>query len=170
MSRHAREDLRPLTKVNTPGHWILVTTRRRIILSDCSAVRICSQAPFFLLRSPDRQNCRGRCVSSYASSKPIQRNIISARCRLSYYRAGTNLFNDALIDGHETVDATKRNVNPARGVDRSISLLSCVSTPGTWRFPGLNLPSALSACSLEKKAKQRVNVFTLISLLTSNKW
>ena len=125
----------PRMKVNTSAHWILVVVRYRIILSDYTALQICSQLLFFntLVRST-KLSSRRSWFSEISSSLGVSFPTIASRW----------IYLTALL---LTVmkRSTWRNVTWTLPGGRSVGLLlSCVSAPGTRRFPGLNLPSFYS--------------------------
>lgn len=158
------ENLRPLMKVNTPRQWILVTARRRIILSDCSVLSAFLFLFFFIFFITIVQSTElsqlSRLVVRVVEADSAKHHLRSASAFLCY-RVGMNLFDGVLIDSHETVDATKRNVNLTGGVAVGRVVTTVHSAPGTQRFSVLNswLPPFLSY--EKKRTKQSVNFHAL---------
>lgn len=67
-----------------------------------------------------------------------------------------NLFDGALIDSHETVDVTKRNVNSAWGsISWSLTIVRFCTWHTTFSWPQF----AFLLFPEKQKIKQRVNVF-----------
>lgn len=145
---HTREDLRPLTKVNIPGHWILVIARRIILL----LLRICSRLFFFFYYAQSTELSRSLCLVVCVVKSPIQRNIISVR-HVSFrtIASGWIYLTAFLLTAMKRL--TPRNVTWILPGGLVGFLLSCA--PGTRHFPGLNLPSVLSLLPWKKKNKSK---------------